>query len=88
MSFMRHPFVQPPIRTARERDLFIDNLLVRIHFIIDMIWWTGLAPWEVYSEGGELVWLQVLSNRLQGYFAHKKQHHPLGAPDDPVCMLL
>ena len=24
----------------------IDNLLVRIHFIIVMIRWTGLAPWE------------------------------------------
>ena len=24
----------------------IDNLLVRIPFIIDMIWWTGLAPCE------------------------------------------
>ena len=22
------------------------TLLVRIHFIIEMIWWTGLAPWE------------------------------------------
>ena len=30
----------------RERELFIDNLLVRIHFIIEMIWWTGLAQWE------------------------------------------
>ena len=27
-------------------DLCIDNLLVRIHFIIVMIRWTGLAPWE------------------------------------------
>ena len=26
--------------------MFIDNLLVRIHFIIVMIRWTGLAPWE------------------------------------------
>ena len=26
--------------------LFIDNLLVRIHFIIVMIRWTDLAPWE------------------------------------------
>jgi len=26
--------------------IFIDNLLVRIHFIIVMIRWTGLAPWE------------------------------------------
>jgi len=34
-------------RTAdAEREFFIDNLLVRIHFIIKMIWWTGLAPWE------------------------------------------
>jgi len=29
-----------------EREFFIDNLLVRVHFIIEMIWWTGLAPWE------------------------------------------
>ena len=30
---------------AREK-ICIDILLVRIHFIIEMIWWTGLAPWE------------------------------------------
>jgi len=29
-----------------ERGFFIDNLLVRIHFIIVMTRWTGLAPWE------------------------------------------
>jgi len=29
-----------------EREFFIDNLLVRIHFIIVMIRLTGLAPWE------------------------------------------
>ena len=28
-----------------EGDLFID-LLVRFHLIIEMIWWTGLAPGE------------------------------------------
>jgi len=33
----------------REREFFIDNLLVRIHFIIVLIWWTGLAPWELES---------------------------------------
>jgi len=32
--------------TFREREFFIDNLLVRVHFIIVMIRWTGLAPWE------------------------------------------
>ena len=35
--------VLPPLQ---EREFFIDNLLVRIHFIIVMIRWTGLAPWE------------------------------------------
>ena len=30
-------------RTRAERD-FIDNLLARIHVIIEMMWWTGLAP--------------------------------------------
>ena len=29
-----------------DREFFIDNLLVRIHFINVMIRWTGLAPWE------------------------------------------
>ena len=29
-----------------QRKFFIDNLLVRIDFIIVMIRWTGLAPWE------------------------------------------
>jgi len=31
-------------RSASEREFFIENLLVRIHFIIVMIRWTGLAP--------------------------------------------
>ena len=31
---------------SREKEFFIDNLLVRIHFIIEMVWRTGLAPWE------------------------------------------
>ena len=29
-----------------EREFFIDNLLVRIQFIFEMIWWTGFAQWE------------------------------------------
>jgi len=29
-----------------QREFFIDNLLDRIHFIIVMIRWTGLAPWN------------------------------------------
>ena len=30
-----------------ERDFCIDNQLVQIHLIIEMIRWTGLAPWEI-----------------------------------------
>jgi len=33
-------------RAALQREFFINNLLIRIHFIIVMITWTGLAPWE------------------------------------------
>jgi len=33
-------------RRSTEREFCIDNLQVRIHFIIEMIWWTGLAQWE------------------------------------------
>jgi len=29
-----------------KRELFLDNLLVRIHHIFVVIRWTGLAPWE------------------------------------------
>ena len=41
------PRSPPPSRgSCEEREFFIDNLLVRIHFIIVMIRWAGLAPWE------------------------------------------
>ena len=35
-----------PISGVLQREFFIDNLLVRIHVIIGMNRWTGLAPWE------------------------------------------
>ena len=38
----RPPASPPPL----QRGLFTDNLLVRIHGVIEMIWWTDLAPWE------------------------------------------
>ena len=34
------------VPTAREI-----SVLLTIHFIIGMIWWTGLAPWELNFEG-------------------------------------
>jgi len=37
---------EPHLLSAQEREFFIDNLLVRIHFINVTIRWTGLAPWE------------------------------------------
>ena len=38
-----------PLSIGLQREFFIDNLLVRIHLIIVMIRWTGLAPWEFES---------------------------------------
>ena len=35
-----------PMPRALEREFFIDNQLARIHFIIMMIRWSGIAPWE------------------------------------------
>ena len=29
-----------------KKQFLIDNLLVRTDLIFEMIWWTGLAPWE------------------------------------------
>ena len=34
-------------KPVREREFFIHKLLVRIHLVIVMIRWTGLAPWEI-----------------------------------------
>ena len=37
------------VNKYREREFVIDNLPVRIHFTIEMIWWTGLVPRELES---------------------------------------
>ena len=52
----------------REKELCIYNLLVRNHFIIVMIRWIGLAPWEFESPfPGSLTstFLIYLRHRLQ-----------------------
>jgi hypothetical protein len=35
------------LNPGTEREVLLDNLLVRIHFILLMITWPGFAPWEV-----------------------------------------
>ena len=51
--------------SAAEIEFFIDNLLVRIHFIIVMIWWNGLAPWEFELHLGPS-WIFLGSDRGNG----------------------
>ena len=54
-------------RTCEKREFFIDNLLVRVHFIIVMIRWTGLAPWEFeFPFPGSLTSTQTLTPSTQG----------------------
>ena len=50
-----------------QREFVSDNLLVRIHFIIKMIWWTGLAPseFEFPSPGSLISTFQVIRARCQ-----------------------
>jgi len=55
-------------RHRGEREFFIDNVLVRIHLIIVIIRWTGLARIPVAGGLG--------LGHLQGYLAHKKQPPP------------
>ena len=43
---VRGQLVTPSLPSYTERSFFVDNLLVRIPFTIEMIWWTGLAPWK------------------------------------------
>ena len=65
----------------RERDFFIDDLLARIHFIIVLIRWTGLAPWEF-----ELMIKWIRSSRLsiqKSLSDGPKQ--PDTEPDDPLA---
>ena len=59
------PRLAPPAGTpaAREREFFIDNLLVRIHFIIVMIRWTGLA--------------EARTTRRRSCHRHHRHCHPL-----------
>ena len=60
-------------------EILIDKLLVRIHFIIVIIRWTGLAPWEFeFLSPGSLTstFRLEVSSTLQGYLAHKKLQPP------------
>ena len=77
-----------------ERDLFIDNLLVRIHFIIVMIRWTGLARLEFVCQ----VALHLPSSdtfcgraalQMSRLFTESLvQRFRCGAPEIPDCSIL
>ena len=61
---------------SHQREFFIDNLLVRIRFIIEMIWWTGLAPREFeFPFPGSLI-----STGLQGLLEIKDTDRPRVLP--------
>jgi hypothetical protein len=46
-------------------EIFIDNLLVRIHFTVVMMRWTGLAPWKF-----EFPFSGSLTSRLSDLVLH------------------
>jgi len=63
-------------RLPREREFFIDNLLVRIHFIIVIITWTDLAQLEFRTPHfpGRVIFFnpvsQVCSSSVLGAIPH------------------
>ena len=60
-----------------ENKFLIDNLLVRIHLIIVMIRWTGLAPWEF-----EIPFPGSLTSAFSGLGAPDDDAHQRGAPHE------
>ena len=54
-------------------EFFIDNLLVRIHFINVMIRWIGLAPWEFeFPFPGSFTSTFLVFHYLRGCTIHVK----------------
>jgi len=59
------------------REFFIDNLLVRIHFIIVMIRWTGLAPWSLSSGQAQVA---SMKDRMDSWRAKMRSSQPVRYP--------
>ena len=73
---------------ALQRELFIDNLLVRIHVIIEMIRWTGLAPWEFeFPFPGSLISTFITQVPRREVMAMKQEASAFGAQCDDALTL-
>ena len=69
----------------RERESFIDNLLVQIRFIIMMIRWTGLAPWEFEFPFPDSLTSSSLADRLCANADHGRENGRKDARDARVA---
>ena len=66
-----------------EREFCIDNLLVRIHFIIRMVKWTGLAPWEFeFLFSGSLTSIFLKKSNKQGEEEEGDEEEEEGGEDE------
>ena len=73
----------PSGRARREREFFIDNLLDRIHLIIVMMRWTGLAPWEFEFPFPGSITSTFLSVRIE--YEKLSLHYYVGTQPPPLC---
>ena len=84
-----HPQYKPTPNT--EREFLIDNLLVRIHVIIVMVRWTGLAPWEFeFPFPGSLTYTFLASQTRAGSSGSSKastSRPPSQVPSSPNSRL-
>jgi len=60
---------------SREREFSIDNLLVRVHCIIEMIKWSVLAPWEFKLSFPGCLLPPTPDCNLPAYFLLQSPHH-------------
>ena len=91
---MRPPAMRPPVRRGRpglvsagtpsglrpagQKQFFVDNFLVRIHFVIVMIRWTGLAQWEFeFSFPGGIIFTFLVQESMM-------QVEPITSHDDGI----
>ena len=69
------------------QEFFIDNLLVRIQFIVVMTGWTGLAPWEFefpFPDSLTSTFLDAISLAIQPPDSRSELFGPAHYPGNPL----
>ena len=64
-------------RKQIKKKFFVDNQLVRIHFIIEMTCWTGVAPWDFE--------FPFSGSPISTFLVYKSKHDKCGGVQSRHC---